>query len=61
VALVVIALVVAFSLLRSKHRKENSAMNSLMVLCLTNTKASGFSMMRRLVSARSHSLPELIR
>ena len=32
VALVVIGLVVCISLLRSEHRKENSAMNSLMVI-----------------------------
>jgi hypothetical protein len=32
VALVLIGLVVAFSLLRSEHRKENDAMNSLMVI-----------------------------
>ncbi len=32
VALVVIGLVVAFSLLRSEHRRENDAMNSLMVI-----------------------------
>jgi hypothetical protein len=31
-ALVLIGLVVAFSLLRSEHRKENDAMNSLMVI-----------------------------
>ena len=32
VAFVVIGLVVAFGLLRSEHRKENDAMNSLMVI-----------------------------
>ena len=32
VALVLIGLVVAFSLLRSEHRKENDAMNSLMMI-----------------------------
>jgi len=61
VALVLIGLVVAFSLLRSEHRKENDAMNSLMVILPYKYEAFGFSMMQRLVSARSRLSPELIR